>query len=162
MSIGAEGGVGEGGGAAVWGAAVSGGLGGSLRGGGVVISASWAGCSGAPGQGATGWPSWSSSTALALPSRVWRWRLAWPRAPHTLAHVLRSWRISPWFVWYSMVFRFRFTVSKFTPSEVVRPGYHWPSLMGGLVSETVEQPDSSLGVSKPLIRHTYWLVFSIS
>ena len=54
VSVGAEAGVGEGGGAlgaAVWGAAVSGGLGGSLRGGGVVVSASLAGCAGEGGGG---------------------------------------------------------------------------------------------------------------
>ena len=50
----------------------------------------------------------------------------------------RSWRISPWLVWKSMVSRFTFTVSEFTPSlwlsgqEVA--GHR---RMGGLVSETV-------------------------
>ena len=37
--------------------------------------------------------------ALSLPSRVWRWRLAWPPAPQTLAHVSKSWRISPQLEW---------------------------------------------------------------
>ena len=79
--------------------------------------------------------------ALALPSRVWSMRLAWPPAPHTLAHVSRSWRISPWLLWWSMVSRF--TVSEFTPGQARKS----LAIVGwvGRVSETVEL-DSSRNV----------------
>ena len=51
--------------------------------------------SGAPGRGAAGEPNWRSSTALALLSRVWRWRLAWPPVLETLIHALKSCWIFP-------------------------------------------------------------------
>ena len=45
------------------------------------------GTSGAPGRGLAGGPSWMSSIALVWPSRMWRWRLVWPPASHTLVKV---------------------------------------------------------------------------
>ena len=51
--------------------------------------------SGAPGRRSAGGPSWTSSTALTLPSTVLRERLAAPPAPQTRLKVEKSWCNSP-------------------------------------------------------------------